>query len=1061
MKTQMKIIYLFLISFTFEKIVIESAYSPECDLVHSSTTFNIEGYSTIELYGIYSFNFSITGKKEGENYNYNVNCFIPTNSTEPETSDSISDYPTETTIISSEPSETETITSSVPSETITTSEPSEPPETDTTEYPSQYSIRLLQNSNNFPFNGYCKIENLDKNITFKESTFIKSEDINIDASVNLTFIECYQEEEHIESKLIISFRQLNDFLYKNGKITFLFYGMISKNLQKGYIIEIEVKLIVDGYKKENTRIANCLLNKDVIIQNNIPIQGDFICTIYDVTGNINSFEFYSSKYISGIPENKILLNPETTKKYIIIGEIVDYSVEENKEKIIPNFYSESINNNNCNEKGTFKIEGKLNTDLNDDLNFEFPLANPRNLVVTCSIKRGKKNEKKEIICETNGKIDNQQIMIAQTTIFNKKKEEVLIITKFEDKKKSNCKNGIVNTITTKIDIPIPITFRQVNQFISLKNKATFHFIGIANQFVPFGKKIKMLVYIIINGKKEQKEANCILNTYTPFNSLIQSYGQVDFYCETNTANKIDDLEIISSDEVLGLNELDDYQKSPNSTDIKIKETETEENLGKVINYSSNQILYDIPPIFNIFDIYINDYNNCEKKGKIRVEADFDKRIDKQFDFIIPLSYPASSIKCTAPKIEANRRVILDCKVQKDFTISHDNIIIEPRIIKKKNQEVIYVKKYSKNINNLICKDYNTIKKKIEQESKYTFLQTNSFKPIPGGTFSFNIIISLLKTPIPPPTITIIIIVKKKFSILRNLDDMVEEENITCNLENNKTVGEYSCPINKISINNENEIESLEIESEEISGINEGNNNPIETDININNNLESNFSNIDISKLPVFHDTYIDTGFEDFIRSINISEICRNKGIFSINGTLSDKTIVDKIKNFEIHFSNPPDSSGICNFSSENPDILECQNKEYFEEEVIKINDQVVAGRFLFTKTNNSDETSFTCDISSNSDALELKLAPIDVEGNTTEQSSSVINSYFSKKISSSGGLSGGTIAAIVICSAIILIAVGILITLIKKGVLIPPKSAYPTSYGSTVPEISNSSVDII
>ena len=286
--------------------------------------------------------------------------------------------------------------------------------------------------------------------------------------------------------------------------------------------------------------------------------------------------------------------------------------------------------------------------------------------------------------------------------------------------------------------------------------------------------------------------------------------------------------------------------------------------------------------------------------------------------------------------------------------------------------------------------------------------------------------------------------------------MVKEEEATCDLEKNDTIGTYNCSSSNININNENEIESLEIESEDLSGINEGNNNPIETDININNNIEFNFSKINISDLPFFNETSLD--IENETASL---ENCKNEGKFAINGKLSNITIASEIENFQIRFSNPPDSSGICNFSSVNQSKMICENKEYFEEEAIKINDQVVAGRFFFTKTKDIDEVSFTCNIGSCSDTLELKVSPIEVEGNTTEQSSSVINSYFSKKISSSGGLSGGTIAAIVICSAIILIAVGILITLIKKGVLIPPKSAYPTSYGSTVPEISNSSVDII
>ena len=75
----------------------------------------------------------------------------------------------------------------------------------------------------------------------------------------------------------------------------------------------------------------------------------------------------------------------------------------------------------------------------------------------------------------------------------------------------------------------------------------------------------MLVFVYVDEKteqKEQKEANCILNTYTPFNSFDKNYGQVDFYCEVDTKNKPYNLVIISSDDVLGINDdLEEYQKS--------------------------------------------------------------------------------------------------------------------------------------------------------------------------------------------------------------------------------------------------------------------------------------------------------------------------------------------------------------------------------------------------------------------------------------------------------------------------------------------------------------------
>ena len=48
----------------------------------------------------------------------------------------------------------------------------------------------------------------------------------------------------------------------------------------------------------------------------------------------------------------------------------------------------------------------------------------------------------------------------------------------------------------------------------------------------------------------------------------------------------------------------------------------------------------------------------------------------------------------------------------------------------------------------------------------------------------------------------------------------------------------------------------------------------------------------------------------------------------------------KLKPFEIHYSNPPDSYSVCNFTSYK--LMECNNAEAFEDEYIVINKQTLA-----------------------------------------------------------------------------------------------------------------------
>lgn len=70
-----------------------------------------------------------------------------------------------------------------------------------------------------------------------------------------------------------------------------------------------------------------------------------------------------------------------------------------------------------------------------------------------------------------------------------------------------------------------------------------------------------------------------------------------------------------------------------------------------------------------------------KYGKLTLTGSFDMDIQKEYDFELSLSYPSSTIKCTAPKTEKGIKVTIPCKVQKQFSES-SHFIIEQMIIKK-------------------------------------------------------------------------------------------------------------------------------------------------------------------------------------------------------------------------------------------------------------------------------------------------------------------------------------------------------------------------------------------
>ena len=175
--------------------------------------------------------------------------------------------------------------------------------------------------------------------------------------------------------------------------------MIIDNLRKGHLIIMDVYLIKNGFQDTKTTPAGCLLMND-IEKGNQPVQGNFNCTILNVQEPVTSFIYHSSKDISGAPSDKILLNPILTERYISKGELKDYSGANSTNEIIPSFYISKIESKDCKDTGEFSLKGNLSSSLENDIQFELPLAYPINLTATCNIKKSEKIIDLEMICKS-------------------------------------------------------------------------------------------------------------------------------------------------------------------------------------------------------------------------------------------------------------------------------------------------------------------------------------------------------------------------------------------------------------------------------------------------------------------------------------------------------------------------------------------------------------------------------------------------------------------------------------------------------------------------------------
>ena len=922
---------------------------------------------------------------------------------------------------------------------------------------SDSTNRLLQEPDNKALIGVCMIlDKVEQNITLnKNNTKILNNNQSIffkdDFSYSLG--KCIDNVNKTnEYDLSISFQQLSNFVKNSKKITFLFFGSVTSSLPKGYPIDMDVYLIRNGFQDQNPTKANCTLSND-IIGGNGPVSGQFNCSIENINENdIDSFVFDKSDYIAGVPNDKIFLNPVLSDLYIFLKLIVDFfSVFSNPVKR-PSFRISGIDHTNCGE-GKFTLKGNMSDNFTKNVTFELPMSKPENATASCSINETTGNVQINIECQTNSKIDNSKIQIAQNSIFDENKNEIFLIEKFESPTAFNCKNSKIISLERIVDCFI--SFRQVSNYTYNNKELNFKFIGLAFKSIKKGDAIHFKVLLINNNKQITKDITC--SSENNVNPADGDYAQVIFNCKADVElDNLNKVVIISSNNVSGLEDIQDYQKDPNETDYYIKNTEknSESGVGKVIDYSKKS---SYVPILEIISI---NTDKCDKKGKITIKGIFNQDITKKFDFEIPLSYPSSTIRCTAPITKRRVKVSITCKIQKAF-YNKEKFIIEPRIIYQKYKELLYIKKFISPEKNTNCSDFNQLEKETSSKkyySNYTFIQTNNFNIPNPGKITFRIIIYCQSPEVGYQTsFPVKIAYSKRRSTLRNLDDDddvdIEEEkediDANCKKVDENKFGYYDCSAD-IDISNKSDVTNFYIESDDISGLFEGSSNPIETDQQIEKNLTINFNDKKSSdNLITLMSPYL---FNDTENS------CDKTGQFNITGKI-DKNIAGD--SFYIDYLNPPDIGAYCTFkytAANNNLTMTCHNEDDFVMENIMIDKQLIGGKIYID--NSIMAGPLTCQIgdefTAGSEYLSIEGEPEDSQ-NSTISDNGVGNQYYSKT-KSSQGLSGGAITAIVIVSAFVLIGVGVLIALIKNGVFSPKP---PVNNSTSIPPLTNSSANII
>ena len=405
-------------------------------------------------------------------------------------------------------------------------------------------------------------------------------------------------------------------------------------------------------------------------------------------------------------------------------------------------------------------------------------------------------------------------------------------------------------------------------------------------------------------------------------------------------------------------------------------------------------------------------------------------------FELPLTFPKTKVKCTVEEAQANTNVNITCKMQKvKGGLKFTELLVEPRLLKKKRMEMFYVQQKKHTLNEEeTCQDYNEIKKaraiKIRRNAKYTFLQLGR----PSG-FSGLFFLALTKKNFAEPfttlTIQVTITIEQSRRRRRNLNtlELDEPTSVECKPE---TSTDKSVALNCKSDKNLVPVSS-ELEGDDIGGAPD--------EITVDKNPNPDYSKLD--NLKNF----------DNLASVNITDLdssnCAKTGEYTIKGVYEGE-LADN-ENIMIPFDTP-DSSGLCSMKvdSSNKNLkLTCQNTDYFDVSEVMLSNKMVyvnESTPLFKITNDyTAPKQFSCAISDKSLIVPTQ-APIPIPTQapipTPAPSDSSRTRY---KKDSNSGLGGGAIAGIVIACVVVVGIVAALVILTKNGTFASKTAVTATS----------------
>ena len=268
---------------------------------------------------------------------------------------------------------------------------------------------------------------------------------------------------------IIIFRQVNSFNRKGKDVFFLFHGLnsIPENEIKEIIFEV-IPLMEGVIYLNEPKYANCsLLNKEKT--KNV----SYKCKL-EMSEEFNSLAVISSKDVSNIPNDRILIDPSLTDEGIKSGRIFNYS-NQDFAKIIPPIIS--INNIHPKEEGKVIINMTSSDDLEVDNDiFIIPLGLPVGVELICNISKSKAIETIISECFIDGIINEEIIAFEQMRIIKGKKELFVLLNFMTRELKFNCSKSLKEKAQEKLKLTL--FFRQAFFPLKTTHISTFAFMNL-------------------------------------------------------------------------------------------------------------------------------------------------------------------------------------------------------------------------------------------------------------------------------------------------------------------------------------------------------------------------------------------------------------------------------------------------------------------------------------------------------------------------------------------------------------------------------------------------------